>query len=113
MVYGLAGKLDYGICVLSFSDPTMTDTDLMRQLATVPAKCIVLVEDIDVALPSQKRKLENDVKRAKRKECEEPKITFSGILNAFDGVESAEAQILILTTNFKEHLDSALLRPGR
>ena len=113
IAYGLAGKLDYGICVLSFTDKHMTDTDLMRQLATVPSKCIVLVEDIDVALPSQRRRQDDDAKKAKGKELLKPNITLSGVLNAIDGVESAESQIMIMTTNFKEHLDPALIRPGR
>ena len=113
LAYALAGKLDYGICVLSFTDQNMTDTDLMRQLATVPTKCIVLVEDVDVALPSQKRKEENEVKAAKGKKLLMPNVTLSGVLNAIDGVESSESQIMIMTTNFKEHLDPALIRPGR
>ena len=118
IAYGLAGKLDYGICVLSFTDRDMTDTDLRRQLATVPSKCLVLVEDIDVALPSQKRKLDDDVNEAKlsekmREKLVKPNLTLSGVLNAIDGVESSESQIMIMTTNHKEHLDPALIRPGR
>ena len=119
LAYALAGKMDYGICVLSFTDVDMSDTDLMRQLATVPSKCIVLVEDIDVALPSQKRKEDNKVKELKEthdslvSKQKKPNLTLSGVLNAIDGVESSEAQIMIMTTNFKEHLDPALIRPGR
>jgi chaperone BCS1 len=113
LAYTLAGKLDYGICVVSFADKEMTDTDLMRQLASVPTKCIVLVEDIDVALPSHKRKQDIDAEKSKGKELVKPNLTLSGILNAIDGVESVESQIMIMTTNFKEHLDPALIRPGR
>ena len=113
LTYALAGKLDYGICVLNFTDQSMTDTDLMKQLATVPTKCIVLVEDIDVALPSQKRKEDNDANAAKGIKFQIPNVTLSGVLNAIDGVESTESQIMIMTTNFKEHLDPALIRPGR
>lgn len=40
-------------------------------------------------------------------------ITFSGLLNALDGVASAEERIMFLTTNHVEHFDSALVRPGR
>ena len=47
------------------------------------------------------------------KELLKPNITLSGVLNAIDGVESAKSQIMIMTTNFKEHLDPALIRPGR
>ena len=41
------------------------------------------------------------------------RLSFSGFLNALDGVRSQEGQILFMTTNHKERLDPALLRPGR
>jgi chaperone BCS1 len=40
-------------------------------------------------------------------------VTFSGLLNALDGVASAEERIIFLTTNHVERLDEALIRPGR
>lgn len=40
-------------------------------------------------------------------------MTFSGLINALDGVRSQEGTILFMTTNHKEKLDPALLRPGR
>ena len=38
---------------------------------------------------------------------------MSGLLNAIDGVASQEGRILIMTTNYPEKLDDALVRPGR
>ena len=40
-------------------------------------------------------------------------LSFSGFLNALDGIRSQEGQILFMTTNHIEKLDPALLRPGR
>lgn len=40
-------------------------------------------------------------------------VTFSGFLNALDGVASGEERIIFLTTNHPERLDPALIRPGR
>jgi len=41
-------------------------------------------------------------------------VTFSGLLNALDGVASSTSQrLLFLTTNHLEKLDAALIRPGR
>ncbi|CAK1365614.1 putative mitochondrial chaperone bcs1 [Cercospora beticola] len=40
-------------------------------------------------------------------------ISLSGLLNAIDGVASAEGRVLIMTTNHPEKLDAALVRPGR
>ncbi|EDP53663.1 mitochondrial chaperone (BCS1), putative [Aspergillus fumigatus A1163] len=40
-------------------------------------------------------------------------ITLSSLLNELDGVGAKEGQILIMTTNYRDRLDSALLRPRR
>jgi chaperone BCS1 len=40
-------------------------------------------------------------------------VTFSGLLNALDGVASSEERIIFMTTNHFERLDPALIRPGR
>jgi len=41
------------------------------------------------------------------------RVTFSGLLNALDGVASTEARIVFMTTNYLNRLDPALIRPGR
>jgi mitochondrial chaperone BCS1 len=40
-------------------------------------------------------------------------VTFSGFLNALDGVASGEERVIFLTTNHIDRLDPALIRPGR
>lgn len=40
-------------------------------------------------------------------------VTFSGFLNALDGVASGEERIVFMTTNHLSALDPALIRPGR
>jgi chaperone BCS1 len=40
-------------------------------------------------------------------------VTFSGLLNALDGVASSEERIIFMTTNHFSQLDPALIRPGR
>jgi chaperone BCS1 len=40
-------------------------------------------------------------------------VTFSGFLNALDGVASGEERIVFMTTNHIDALDPALIRPGR
>lgn len=40
-------------------------------------------------------------------------VTLSGLLHVVDGVSSQEGRLLIMTTNHIEHLDEALIRPGR
>ena len=40
-------------------------------------------------------------------------VTFSGFLNALDGVASGEERIIFMPTNHLSRLDPALIRPGR
>ncbi|KAL9128174.1 MAG: hypothetical protein Q9217_003099 [Psora testacea] len=42
-----------------------------------------------------------------------PGITLSGLLNTIDGVASHEGRVLVITSNFPQTLDEALIRPGR
>ena len=49
----------------------------------------------------------------KRQQPKGGHVSFSGLLNAIDGVASHEGRILIMTTNHIERLDPALIRPGR
>ncbi len=41
------------------------------------------------------------------------RLTFSGLLNAIDGVASSEERLVFMTTNHLARLDPALIRPGR
>ena len=44
---------------------------------------------------------------------ERDQLNLSGLLNVLDGVVDSPGRILIMTTNHVEHLDPALIRPGR
>jgi chaperone BCS1 len=113
LIYSLAGKLDFGICILKLRGRDMTDDGLMQSLATVPYKSFVLIEDIDAVLPTKKRLNVVEGEAEHSEEESRSSLTLSGILNAIDGVASEESQILFMTTNHKEVLDEAIIRPGR
>ena len=40
-------------------------------------------------------------------------IAVKGILNVLDGMARKDGLIVFMTTNYKEHLDKALIRPSR
>ncbi len=63
----------------------------------------LVFEDADVAFEGREQKDEGFMKG----------VTFSGLLNAIDGLSSGESRILFMTTNHIEKLDPALIRPGR
>ncbi|KAI8067659.1 BCS1 N terminal-domain-containing protein [Gilbertella persicaria] len=103
-IQALAGELEYNICILNLSERGLTDDRLNHLLSNVPERSIMLLEDIDAAF----------TKRAQSdNQGYQSMITFSGLLNALDGVASAEERIVFLTTNHVESLDPALIRPGR
>ncbi len=100
-VQAISGALKLNLCYLNLSGGNFDDDGLNRLLSEAPPRSIILLEDVDAMF----------VERTST--VHEQRISFSGFLNALDGVRSQEGQILFMTTNHKEKLDDALLRPGR
>ena len=105
-ISALAGQLDYNIALLNLSERGLTDDRLNHLLINIPSRTIVLLEDADAAFANRRSQTDSDGYRGAN-------VTFSGLLNALDGVASAEERIVFLTTNHVERLDQALIRPGR
>lgn len=103
-IQALAGELDYNICILNLSESNLTDDRLNHLMNHIPLRSILLLEDIDAAFNKREQTAELGFQSG---------VTFSGLLNALDGVASAEECITFMTTNHPERLDPALLRPGR
>ena len=110
----IAGHLGLSLCYLNLSSGRMDDDTLNRTLNECPANSIILLEDIDGIFAGREDVLgAKQAKKGKRKGGRGPRITFAGLLNALDGIRSQEGRILFMTTNHKDKLDPALLRPGR
>ena len=106
-INALAGELDYNICVLNLSERGLTDDRLNHLLTNLPERSIALLEDVDAAFAKHSRgQTAEDGYRGAN-------VTFSGLLNALDGVASGEERVIMLTTNHRDRLDPALVRPGR
>jgi chaperone BCS1 len=111
-IQALAGELDYNVCVLNLAERGLTDDRLSHLLSNAPPRSIILLEDVDAAFSSRDVSQSHgyvDLKLTLRQSM----LTFSGLLNALDGVASSEERILFMTTNHIERLDPALIRPGR
>ena len=105
LIQALAGRFQRNVCYLSsLSHPEMTDDNLKSAVQRVPPKSIVVLEDVDA--------LFGDNGRGKR-HGDKSALTFSGVLNALDGVGGSTGQVFVLTTNHRERLDPALIRQGR
>ncbi|KAF8766408.1 mitochondrial chaperone BCS1-like [Argiope bruennichi] len=107
-ITALAGELEYSICVLNLSDRGLTDDRLQYLMSVAPQQSIILLEDIDAAFVKREESTAAQIAYDGLN-----RVTFSGLLNMLDGVVSAEARILFMTTNYEERLDAALVRPGR
>ncbi|CAE7144741.1 unnamed protein product [Rhizoctonia solani] len=132
LIHAIAGELALDIYVVSLSSSWINDATLTALMGRVPARCIVLLEDLDAAFtrstsrdqqstgaPTAEKKDEskdnNDSnnKEAEKKQEDINTLSLSGLLNALDGVAASEGRILFATTNHLERLDPALSRPGR
>ena len=104
-IMALASHFGYNIAIINFT-PKMTDNDLIRLLRSLEEKeenkVFIIFEDMDCIFKERKS---NDESRNM--------VTFSGILNALDGITTRDNMICFITTNYKQNLDSALIRPGR
>ncbi|KAG8904782.1 hypothetical protein FRB99_001214 [Tulasnella sp. 403] len=103
-IQALAGSLNYDLAILNLSQRGMMDDKLDYLLLNAPGRSFILLEDIDAAFNKRVQTSADGYQSG---------VTFSGLLNALDGVASAEERILFMTTNHLERLDPALIRPGR
>jgi len=101
VAYALAGELRLKLCTLSLTNPKLNDHTLADLLQRTPPRSLILIEDIDAFF------------HARDKQDARIAVSFSGLLNALDGVAAQEGRIVVLTTNHRERLDAALIRPGR
>lgn len=106
-VTALAGRLGYNICMLNLGDPGMTDDRLQHLLAVAPPRTLVLLEDVDFAVAQRTKPDESGPYAGVMH------VSFSGLLNALDGVAATEERIVFMTTNHYQALPRALVRPGR
>ncbi|ONI32604.1 hypothetical protein PRUPE_1G375300 [Prunus persica] len=109
LVAAMANYLKFDIFDLDLKE-VQCNSDLRRLLIGTKSRSILVIEDIDCSVELQNRDAENEPKTV-----EDDKITLSGLLNFIDGLWSTcgEERIIVFTTNRKDRLDPALLRPGR
>jgi chaperone BCS1 len=102
IIQALAGSIAYNICYVHPTHPKMSDAKLRHCVNEAPKRSLLIFEDVDAIFDKDRKPLVTNAL-----------LTFSGLLNALDGVGRANGQIFILTTNYRERLDSALIRNGR
>lgn len=101
LVRAIAGELGLDLAVIGLASGKLDDSGLTAALASAPPRTALVLEDVDAAFSGRQRGEGQG------------RLTFSGLLNAIDGVASQEGHLLFMTTNHPECLDPALVRPGR
>lgn len=107
IIGALAGELKMNLYILSLASEEMSDERFAGLLSEIPPNSFMVLEDVDAAFAARKRKTEEG--QATTTGC----LTLTGILNALDGFMASEGAIVLMTTNHRELLDPALIRPGR
>lgn len=100
LAFALASELKMDIYILSLAGSSMNADAMLSLFNNIPKNSILLIEEIDEAFEKTKAK-------------DKKAVSHTALLNALDGVASREGRITIMTTNYKEKISKALIRPGR
>ncbi|KAL5760133.1 hypothetical protein ACOSQ2_018971 [Xanthoceras sorbifolium] len=108
LIAAMANYLKFNIYDLELAN-IFNNSELRRLLVSTANRSILVIEDIDCSLELQNRQ------HARYDLNERSQVTLSGLLNFIDGLWSScgDERIIMFTTNHKDRLDPALLRPGR
>ncbi|KMT06982.1 hypothetical protein BVRB_6g153160 [Beta vulgaris subsp. vulgaris] len=112
--------------IYDFDLPNRGHVDFRRLLVSTANRSIIVIEDIDCngtkfqnrqqqQLYGSEDKNMGDLHQTKGGSEDDESLSLSGLLNFIDGLWSScgDERIIVFTTNYKERLDPALLRPGR
>ncbi|XP_058203165.1 AAA-ATPase At2g18193-like [Rhododendron vialii] len=109
LIAAMANHLKFDVYDLELTSLN-SNSELRRILVSTTNRSIIVIEDVDCSVEMQDRQ-----PGIKQPYHPNTKLTLSGLLNFIDGLWSScgDERIIIFTTNYKERLDPALLRPGR
>ena len=102
MMTSIASQFDANLYMINFSGK-LTDASFMQLISKIPSGSVLVLEDIDALFTER---VHNDAGNRSM-------VSFSAVLNCLDGIARKNKMVSVMTTNFKDRLDSALIRPGR
>ncbi|XP_042516465.1 AAA-ATPase At3g50940-like [Macadamia integrifolia] len=123
LIAAIANFLEFDIYDLELTAVT-SNSQLRKLLISTSSKSVIVVEDVDCSLDLSHRNM-NEINGEEKNEKRPYRgrgnnsfgstVSLSGVLNFVDGLWSScgSERLMIFTTNHKEKLDPALLRPGR
>lgn len=104
VIHAIASMCNANICMLNINEDLKENDmiDAFRSVHDDDGLAVIVIEDIDCIF-SDRKTLDSHKNH----------ITLNGLLNCLDGFNNQEGVILIMTTNYPDKLDDALLRSGR
>ncbi|KAM5546719.1 hypothetical protein ABKV19_001312 [Rosa sericea] len=117
LVAAMANYLKFDVYDLELAS-VRGNSQLRNVLLSTTNRSILVIEDIDCSVDLKNRgdmELHPPDPYYGHYQKQAEKITLSGLLNFIDGLWSScgDERIIVFTTNHKDKLDPALLRPGR
>ncbi|KAL1296131.1 hypothetical protein AAHE18_19G261200 [Arachis hypogaea] len=116
LIAAMANYLRFDVYDLELTD-VRSNSFLRKLLISTANRSILVVEDIDCSLELHNRLTKTPKPQGPAHEFhnQQPQVTLSGFLNFIDGLWSScgDERIILFTTNRKDKIDPALLRPGR
>lgn len=104
LIAAMAGELKMNLYMLNLGGSGMNDEKLSNLMSEIRSDSIIVFEDIDAAVRGRNIAAGEDGTKG---------VTFSGLVNALDGIAAREGCLIFMTTNHRDKLDPALVRPGR
>ena len=102
LIRAVATYFNLHLGIVNLASSEISDEGLLELFASAASNMAVVIEDVDCLYDHRQRSKETS-----------NKVSFSGLLNAVDGLASSRGRLLFLTTNHPEKLDAALMRSGR
>ncbi|KAM7470346.1 hypothetical protein LguiA_008529 [Lonicera macranthoides] len=111
LIAAMANYLKYDVYELELMSLT-NNSDFRQTLLSTGNRSIIVIEDIDCSAAEVQVQ---DRQQPSKESSINTRWTLSGLLNFLDGLWSScgDEKIFVFTTNHKDRLDPALLRPGR
>ncbi|KAM1047821.1 hypothetical protein ACFX1X_027362 [Malus domestica] len=112
LIAAMANYLKFDVYDLELTS-IQNNNELRRVLLSMTNRSILVIEDIDCSVDIQNRESNKRSQDISQRSASN-KLTLSGLLNFTDGLWSScgDERIIVFTTNHKEQLDPALLRPA-
>jgi chaperone BCS1 len=107
IIGALAGELRMNLYILSLANKEIDDERFACLVSEIPPNSFMVLEDVDAAAAARARSTAQEPSETGKG------LTLTGILNTLDGFMASEGSIVLMTTNHRDLLDPALIRPGR